>query len=164
PAMTYSAIPSAFRHAILRRTATLMALALVLAFTTSCNRVPGKRDGKKNMTTAAITKTSAKPATAIIAPLDLNSPGELPADEQLPIATVCERACEHWVGLRFADPINYNKVDVGNRKTIDELLSNQRRDNHATCHAACVKHDRRDTASCILRAVTADECGLCITD
>ena len=153
--------PSPF-HSFSGKRALGLALCVIglMSVLHGCNRVPGKR-GSPSTAKASTAKTPAT-QSKLLAAIPSTESGSS-AVEVESIGVLCERSCEHWVGLQFADPINYDKLSDSARVNIDELLSKQRRDNFASCQAACLKHDQPATPACILQAMTADECGQCIS-
>ena len=124
--------------------AALVLVAVGLGLQAGCNRVPS---GSVPRPPAAV-KASQRALTV--------------AQEQAPLEPLCGRACNHWVDLKFPDPIGYDRLAPQHAQRIREILERQRALNLASCEEACVAAKDRSRARCVLRAGTASECAACV--
>ena len=128
--------------------------SLVLA---GCNRKPTSGTPTLSLAASDDDKDEAEEATEPSSVKDL--PVDIEKEEEL--APLCQRACKHWIDLRFPKPIGLEEVPQGGKERVAEILDRQRAVNGARCEEGCVKATDRDRAKCILRASTTDGIDAC---
>lgn len=129
-----------------RRFAMLFAFGLLAS---GCNRVP------------------REPLAMAIGPLEAAVvPGVDGAEAgagKRSMPELCRAACEHWVKLRFLEPIGYGQLSSEPRSVVDELLTNQRATNGEVCRKTCEKRGSRRRAECLLALQNYESSDTCYT-
>jgi hypothetical protein len=128
----------------------LASLAFVLVGLLGCNRVP------------------REPLAMAIAPLEAAAPlgqatatGDGAGKRSMP--ELCRAACDHWVRLRFLEPIGYDQLDAEPKATVDALLASQRSTNGEVCRTTCEKRGSRRRAECLLALQNYESSDTCYT-
>ncbi|MFT7625445.1 MAG: hypothetical protein ACI9WU_004636 [Myxococcota bacterium] len=138
----------------------LPAIALLLvSILGSCNRVPGnEKSGWALVESALSLSDEAVPAVAVVGMDDPSVPFAASED----VVNMCARACGHWVGLQFADPVGLLRLTDKERERVDEILERQRALNRADCEDACAQRRDGDRARCVLQSLSPEQCQACV--
>ena len=114
--------------------------------------------GCKRIPTRALPTASVTPATT---PIVRPSKTIEEAVRIEPIDKLCERTCEHWLSLRFPQPVGYGNVQDLVNEEAHTFLERQRKHNRSRCQSLCVSSADRKRAQCVLTSTTAERANRC---